>query len=165
VLQRSGVWRPLLSTMLAIGERVEPMRDCNRIPSVSSSVDCLFRRRRFHLSLSLSSDMASCMALKRPFGHDCDSSTNPFESRSASPSSKRQRRCFPITVVSSSSAPPPSTTSDSTEPQVFPDVQPVLNAGRSTREKENLRDTILSFQMHCSFESRKKFFVFNDVIK
>lgn len=77
--------------------------------------------------------MASCMALKRSFDHDRDSSnTNSFESRTSSPSNKRQRRFFPVTVVSS---PPPSTTTtattnETTESTVFPDVQPILNTGK-----------------------------------
>jgi hypothetical protein len=71
--------------------------------------------------------MASCMALKRSFEHDRDSSpNNPFESRAPSPSSKRQRRCFPVTVVSS----PTTITNETTESTVFPDVQPVLTTGK-----------------------------------
>lgn len=80
--------------------------------------------------------MASCMALKRSFEHDRDSSSNnPYESRTPSPSSKRQRRCFPVTVVSSSS-PPSATTMNNdiitTESStVFPDVQPIFTTGKS----------------------------------
>jgi hypothetical protein len=73
--------------------------------------------------------MASCMALKRSFEHDRDSSnSNPFESRTPSPSSKRQRRCFPMTVVAS----PPTTTmsTESSDTTVFPDVQPILTSGK-----------------------------------
>jgi len=72
--------------------------------------------------------MASCMALKRSFEHDRDSSTNKsFESRTPLP--KRQRRCFPMTVVSS-----PTTmtneTATTTESTVFPDVQPIVTTGK-----------------------------------
>jgi hypothetical protein len=76
--------------------------------------------------------MASCMALKRPFEHDRDSSsTNPFESRTTpSPSSKRQRRCFPMTVVSSSTTMTNETTTTTAESTVFPDVQPILTTGK-----------------------------------
>jgi len=81
------------------------------------------------------------MALKRSFDHDRDSSSNnPYESRTPSPSSKRQRRCFPMTVVSS---PPPSTTTmtnETTESTVFPDVQPILTTDvLLTRIKEEVR--------------------------
>ncbi len=71
--------------------------------------------------------MASCIALKRSYEHDRDSSNNnhPFESRTSSPSSKRQRRCFPMTVVSS-----PTMTTESTESTVFPEVQPILSTGK-----------------------------------
>ena len=72
--------------------------------------------------------MASCMTLKRSFEHDRDSNTNstPFESRT--PSSKRQRRCFPMTVVSSSNETPIETSFGNQT--VFPDVQPVITAGK-----------------------------------
>lgn len=92
--------------------------------------------------------MASCMAMKRSFDHDRDSSTSPFESRTASPSSKRQRRLFPVTVVSSSSPPPVSTTTtttmtmtnEPTEPTTFPDVQPILTTDvLLARIKEEVR--------------------------
>ncbi|CAF0917214.1 unnamed protein product [Adineta steineri] len=83
--------------------------------------------------------MASCMALKRSFEHDRDSSNNnPFESRTAaSPSSsKRQRRCFPMTVVSS----PTTMTNETTESTVFPDIQPILTTDvLLTRIKEEVR--------------------------
>ena len=70
--------------------------------------------------------MASCMALKRSFEHDRDSSpNNRFESRTPSPSSKRQRRCFPMTVVSS-----PTMTTETSESTVFPDVQPIITPGK-----------------------------------
>lgn len=80
--------------------------------------------------------MASCMALKRSFEHDRDSSpNNRFESRTPSPSSKRQRRCFPMTVVSS-----PNLTSETSESTVFPEVQPVLSPDALlTRIKEEVR--------------------------
>ncbi len=77
------------------------------------------------------------MALKRSFEHDRDSSSNnPFESRTPSP--KRQRRCFPMTVVSS----PPATTmtNETTESTVFPDVQPILTTGKFTKKKIYLID-------------------------
>jgi len=79
------------------------------------------------------------MALKRSFDHDRDSSTNnPYESRTSSPSSKRQRRLFPVTVVSS-----PTTMSNetsSTESTVFPDVQPISTTDALlTRIKEEVR--------------------------
>ncbi|CAF1041796.1 unnamed protein product [Rotaria sordida] len=82
--------------------------------------------------------MASCMTLKRSFDHDRDSNTNstPYESRT--PSSKRQRRCFPMTVVSSTNE---TTTEISFGNQsVFPDVQPILTADiLLTRIKEEVR--------------------------
>ncbi|CAF0892246.1 unnamed protein product [Adineta steineri] len=85
--------------------------------------------------------MASCMALKRSFEHDRDSSNNnPFESRTtASPSSsKRQRRCFPMTVVSSPTT--TTMTNETTESTVFPDVQPILTTDvLLTRIKEEVR--------------------------
>ncbi len=68
--------------------------------------------------------MASCMTLKRSFEHDRDSNTNPTPYESRTPSSKRQRRCFPMTVVSS-----PTMTNETTESTVFPDIQPVLTTG------------------------------------
>ena len=72
--------------------------------------------------------MASCMALKRSFEHDRDSNANstPYETRT--PSSKRQRRCFPVTVVSSTN----DTNSEMSygNQSVFPDVQPVITAGK-----------------------------------
>jgi len=78
------------------------------------------------------------MALKRSFDHDRDSSNNnPYESRTPSPSSKRQRRLFPMTVVSS-----PTTMSNetATESTVFPDVQPILTTDvLLTRIKEEVR--------------------------
>jgi len=82
--------------------------------------------------------MASCMALKRSFEHDRDSSNNnPFESRTSSPSSKRQRRCFPVTVVSS---PTTMTNETTTESTVFPDVQPISTTDvLLTRIKEEVR--------------------------
>lgn len=69
------------------------------------------------------------MALKRSFEHDRDSSpsNNPFESRTPSPSTKRQRRCFPMTVVSS----PTTMTNETSESTVFPDVQPILTTGKN----------------------------------
>ncbi len=72
--------------------------------------------------------MASCMTLKRSFEHDRDSNTNPTPYESRTPSSKRQRRCFPMTVVSS----PNETTTEMTfgNQSVFPDVQPILTAGK-----------------------------------
>jgi len=77
------------------------------------------------------------MALKRSFEHDRDSSpNNPFESRTPSPSSKRRRRCFPVTVVSS----PTTITNETTESTVFPDVQPILTTDvLLTRIKEEVR--------------------------
>jgi len=88
--------------------------------------------------------MASCMAMKRSFDHDRDSSTNPFETRTSSPSTKRQRRLFPVTVVSSSSPPPASTTNsmtnESVEPTTFPEIQPILTTDvLLTRIKEEVR--------------------------
>lgn len=82
--------------------------------------------------------MASCMALKRSFDHDRDSSSpnNPFESRTQSPSSKRQRRYFPMTVVSSpssSSSTTTMTTNETSESTVFPDVQPILTTGKKQK--------------------------------
>jgi hypothetical protein len=75
--------------------------------------------------------MATCMTLKRSFEHDRDtSSNNPFESRTPSPSSKRQRRCFPMTVVSS----PTTMTNETTESTVFPDVQPILTTGKNKKK-------------------------------
>jgi len=78
------------------------------------------------------------MALKRSFDHDRDSSSNnPYESRTPSPSSKRQRRCFPVTVVSS---PTTMTNETTTESTVFPDVQPILTTDvLLTRIKEEVR--------------------------
>jgi len=78
------------------------------------------------------------MALKRSFDHDRDSSSNnPYESRTPSPSSKRQRRCFPVTVVSS---PTTITNETTTESTVFPDVQPILTTDvLLTRIKEEVR--------------------------
>jgi hypothetical protein len=71
------------------------------------------------------------MTLKRSFEHDRDSSTNSTSYESRTPSSKRQRRCFPMTVVSSSSETPATTTEMSFGNQsVFPDVQPILTAGK-----------------------------------
>ena len=81
--------------------------------------------------------MASCMTLKRSFEHDRDSNTNPSTYESRTPSSKRQRRCFPVTVVSS-----PSSSSTSTETindmsfgnsSTFPDVQPILSTGKKKK--------------------------------
>lgn len=88
--------------------------------------------------------MASCMALKRSFDHDRDNSSNSFETRTASPSSKRARRCFPVTVVTTSSASPPPTTTtmsnDTNESTTFPDVQPILTTDALlTRIKEEVR--------------------------
>ncbi|CAF5005007.1 unnamed protein product, partial [Rotaria sp. Silwood1] len=81
--------------------------------------------------------MASCMTLKRSFEHDRDSSTNstPYESRTPS---KRQRRCFPVTVVATTNE---ATTEMSFGNQsVFPDAQPILTADvLLTRIKEEVR--------------------------
>ena len=84
--------------------------------------------------------MASCMALKRSFEHDRDSSnTNPYESRTSSPSSKRQRRLFPVTVVSSPTTMTNETTTTA-ESTVFPDVQPISTTDvLLTRIKEEVR--------------------------
>jgi hypothetical protein len=71
------------------------------------------------------------MTLKRSFEHDRDSNTNPTPYESRTPSSKRQRRCFPMKVVSSSSSNETSTTDISFGNQsVFPDVQPILTTGK-----------------------------------
>jgi hypothetical protein len=85
--------------------------------------------------------MASCMALKRSFEHDRDSSnTNPYESRTSSPSSKRQRRLFPVTVVSSPTTMTNETTTTTAESTVFPDVQPISTTDvLLTRIKEEVR--------------------------
>ncbi len=78
--------------------------------------------------------MASCMTLKRSFEHDRDSNTNPTSYEPRTPSSKRQRRCFPMTVVSSSNETTATTTEMSFGNQsVFPDVQPNLTAGKKTK--------------------------------
>ncbi|CAF0893093.1 unnamed protein product [Adineta ricciae] len=87
--------------------------------------------------------MASCMALKRSFEHDRDSNANSpsYESRTSSPSSsaKRQRRYFPMTVVSSSNETPISDVSLENQ-SVFPDVQPLLtNDALLIRIKEEVR--------------------------
>ncbi len=77
--------------------------------------------------------MASCMTLKRSFEHDRDSNTNPTPYESRTPSSKRQRRCFPMTVVSSSSSNETTTTTTDMSfgsQSVFPDVQPILTTGK-----------------------------------
>jgi hypothetical protein len=68
------------------------------------------------------------MTLKRSFEHDRESNTNstPYESRT--PSSKRQRRCFPMTVVSSSNE--TSTDVSFGNQSVFPDVKPVITTGK-----------------------------------
>ena len=79
--------------------------------------------------------MASCMTLKRSFEHDRDSNTNPTPYESRTPSSKRQRRCFPMTVVSSSSSSSNETTATEMSfgnQSVFPDVQPILTTGKKT---------------------------------
>ncbi|UJR16094.1 hypothetical protein I4U23_003006 [Adineta vaga] len=88
--------------------------------------------------------MASCMALKRSFDHDRDSSnTSPFESRTSTPSNKRQRRFFPMTIVSSPTAAAATTTTmtnETIESTVFPDVQPISTADvLLTRIKEEVR--------------------------
>ena len=74
------------------------------------------------------------MALKRSFEHDRDSNANSpsYDSRTSSPSSsaKRQRRCFPMTVVSSSNETPISDVSFGNQ-SVFPDVQPILTTGNT----------------------------------
>lgn len=73
--------------------------------------------------------MASCMTLKRSFEHDRDSNTNPTAYEPRTPSSKRQRRCFPVTVVSSSNE-TMTTEMSSGNQSVFPDAQPILTAGK-----------------------------------
>lgn len=78
--------------------------------------------------------MASCMTLKRSFEHDRDSNTNstPYESRT--PSSKRQRRCFPVTVVSSTNETTNATTNTEIpfdNQSVFSEVQPIVTAGKN----------------------------------
>jgi hypothetical protein len=73
------------------------------------------------------------MTLKRSFEHDRDSNTNPTPYESRTPSSKRQRRCFPMTVVSSSSSNETTTTTTDMSfgsQSVFPDVQPILTTGK-----------------------------------
>ncbi|CAF1118969.1 unnamed protein product [Adineta steineri] len=88
--------------------------------------------------------MALCMTLKRSFEHDRDSNTNspPYESR-ASSSSKRQRRCFPMTVVSPSNETSATTTTTEMSfgnQSVFPDIQPILTTDvLLTRIKEEVR--------------------------
>ena len=78
--------------------------------------------------------MASCMTLKRSYEHDRDSNANSTSYESRTPSSKRQRRCFPMTVVSSpsSSSNEATTTAELSfgNPSVFPDVQPLLTTGK-----------------------------------
>ena len=72
------------------------------------------------------------MAMKRSFDHDRDpSNTNSFESRTSSPSNKRPRRFFPMTVVSSPTT--ATMTNETTEPTVFPDIQPISNAGEKKK--------------------------------
>jgi hypothetical protein len=88
--------------------------------------------------------MASCMTLKRSFEHDRDSNTNPTPYESRTPSSKRQRRCFPMTVVSSSSSNETTTTTTTDmsfgSQSVFPDVQPILTTDDLlSRIKEEVR--------------------------
>jgi hypothetical protein len=87
--------------------------------------------------------MASCMTLKRSFEHDRDSNTNPTPYESRTPSSKRQRRCFPMTVVSSSSSNETTTTTTDMSfgsQSVFPDVQPILTTDDLlSRIKEEVR--------------------------
>jgi len=83
--------------------------------------------------------MASCMTLKRSFEHDRDSNTNPTPYESRTPSSKRQRRCFPMTVASSSNEIPTTEMSFGSQ-SVFPDVQPILKSDvLLTRIKEEVR--------------------------
>ena len=71
------------------------------------------------------------MTLKRAFEHDRESNTNPTPYESRTPSSKRQRRCFPMTVVSSSNETATTTEMSFGNPSVFPDVQPILTAGKN----------------------------------
>ncbi len=79
--------------------------------------------------------MASCMTLKRSFEHDRDSNTNSTTYESRTPSSKRQRRCFPMTVVSSSNETATTTTEIPFGSQsAFPDVQPILTTGKKKQE-------------------------------
>jgi hypothetical protein len=93
------------------------------------------------------------MTLKRSFEHDRDSNTNspPYESRTSS--SKRQRRCFPMTVVSSSQETP--TEMSFGNQSVFPDVQPILTAGK---EKQNiiLLFHFFHFKIRCFINSNKR---------
>lgn len=119
--------------LFSIGSRYKPIKDSNRDPFHNDFFLIQFISLSFEIdsvqnnSFTNFSSMASCMALKRSFEHDRDSSSsNPFESHTPSPSSKRQRRCFPMTVVSS---PAPTTNETTTESPVFPDVQPVLTTG------------------------------------
>ncbi|CAF1151844.1 unnamed protein product [Adineta steineri] len=100
--------------------------------------------------------MALCMTLKRSFEHDRDSNTNspPYESRTSS-SSKRQRRCFPMTVVSPSNETSATTAEMSFGNQsVFPDVQPILTTDvLLTRIKEEVRRLQRRHQLKTSSSS------------
>jgi hypothetical protein len=95
------------------------------------------------------------MALKRSFEHDRDTGNNnsSFESRTPSPGAKRQRRCFPMTIIPSP-ATAPTTTNMSGEStlaemavastggnqSVFPDVHPLITADALlARIKEEVR--------------------------
>jgi hypothetical protein len=99
----------------------------------SSFVSITHRKKAF--------PMASCMTLKRSFEHDRDSNTNSTTYESRTPSSKRQRRCFPMTVVSSSNETATTTTEIPFGSQsAFPDVQPILTTDDLlTRIKEEVR--------------------------
>ncbi|CAF1020408.1 unnamed protein product [Adineta steineri] len=102
--------------------------------------------------------MALCMTLKRSFEHDRDSNTNspPYESR-ASSSSKRQRRCFPMTVVSPSNETSATTTTTEMSfgnQSVFPDIQPILTTDvLLTRIKEEVRRLQRRHQLKTSSSS------------
>ena len=90
--------------------------------------------------------MASCMTLKRSFEDDQDSNTTPTPDEPGTTSFKRQRRCFPRTIVSSSND---TTTEMSFGIQsVFPDIQPILTAG----EKDFLIFPIIVFVLHFKLD-------------
>ncbi|CAF4846680.1 unnamed protein product, partial [Rotaria socialis] len=103
------------------------------------------------LFLITSLNMASCMAIKRSFEHDRDSPNNSsYESRTSSPSSKRRRRCYPMTVVSS----PTPMTNETTEQTVFPDVEPILTTDvLLNRIKEEVRRLQRRHQLKVSTSS------------
>jgi hypothetical protein len=106
--------------------------------------------------------MSSCLTMKRSFDHDRETTNTAYDSRTST-MSKRARRHYPVTIVSSSNE---ITDTTMREPSAFPDIQPILTAGRQWFVRCHMNNSCLFsiVEMFCSHVSKMKSVDFNDVI-